>query len=294
MRLRHIEIFHAIYTTGSITNAANMLHVSQPSVSKVLAHAELQLGFNLFKRIKGRLIPTDEAEMLYTEVDKIYKQILALKNTTENIKKSEYGRINLGITPALGFDVTPISIANFHKKFPNVEFNITTIHNDSVQQALMEHKCDLAVLFSPEEMPGVKTIDFTASELVLVYPKKLFPHCPDSLKLSDVAEFEFIDITSSGPLGDIAWKRLIEEKIAPRSSIKVQTYFIAARLVAQGLGICIVDRFTAESNLTEDMCIASFDPPLNITIKGLHLENKGLPKVVQEFIPYLTDVLVSK
>jgi len=91
-------------------------------------------------------------------------------------------------------------------------------------------------------------------------------------------------------LGDIAWKRLIEEKIAPRSSIKVQTYFIAARLVAQGLGICIVDRFTAESNLTENICIASFDPPLNITIKGLHLENKGLPKVVQEFIPYLTDV----
>ena len=37
MRLRHIEIFHAIYTTGSITNAAKILHVSQPSVSKVLS-----------------------------------------------------------------------------------------------------------------------------------------------------------------------------------------------------------------------------------------------------------------
>lgn len=47
MRLRHIEIFHAIYTTGSITNAAKLLYVSQPSVSKVLAHAELQLGFQL-------------------------------------------------------------------------------------------------------------------------------------------------------------------------------------------------------------------------------------------------------
>ena len=53
MRLRHIEIFHAIYTTGSITNAAKLLHVSQPSVSKVLSHAEYQLGFKLFERIKG-------------------------------------------------------------------------------------------------------------------------------------------------------------------------------------------------------------------------------------------------
>jgi DNA-binding transcriptional LysR family regulator len=57
MRLRHIEIFHAVYTTGSITNAAKLLYVSQPSVSKVLAHAELQLGFQLFKRAKGKLIP---------------------------------------------------------------------------------------------------------------------------------------------------------------------------------------------------------------------------------------------
>jgi DNA-binding transcriptional LysR family regulator len=91
MRLRHIELFHAIYTTGSITNAAKMLHISQPSVSKVLTHAELQLGFHLFERIKGKLIPTKEAEILFGEVDKIYQQISSIKNTTRNIKKWEFG-----------------------------------------------------------------------------------------------------------------------------------------------------------------------------------------------------------
>ena len=99
MRLRHIEIFHAIYTSGSITNAAKILHVSQPSVSKVLSHAELQLGFNLFQRVKGRLIPTDEAEMLFDEVDKIYQQMRSIKNTAQNIKKSEFGSISLGLHP---------------------------------------------------------------------------------------------------------------------------------------------------------------------------------------------------
>jgi len=47
MRLRHIEIFHAVYTCGSITAAAKVLNVPQPSVSKVLAHAESQLGWTL-------------------------------------------------------------------------------------------------------------------------------------------------------------------------------------------------------------------------------------------------------
>ena len=56
--LRQIEVFHAVYSSGSMTNAAALLNVSQPSVSKVLAHAEQQLGYRLFDRVKGKLIPT--------------------------------------------------------------------------------------------------------------------------------------------------------------------------------------------------------------------------------------------
>ncbi|MXW73773.1 MAG: LysR family transcriptional regulator, partial [Chromatiales bacterium] len=48
MRLRHAEVFHAVYSSGSITAAARVLNVTQPSVSKVLAHAEQVLGYALF------------------------------------------------------------------------------------------------------------------------------------------------------------------------------------------------------------------------------------------------------
>ncbi|MBT8142476.1 MAG: LysR family transcriptional regulator [Gammaproteobacteria bacterium] len=52
MRLRHIEVFHAVYLTGSVSGGARALNVSQPTVSKVLKHAEDQLGFKLFHRSK--------------------------------------------------------------------------------------------------------------------------------------------------------------------------------------------------------------------------------------------------
>jgi len=289
MRLRHIEIFHAIYTTGSITNAARILHVSQPSVSKVLSHAELQLGFNLFERVKGRLIPTDEAEMLFDEVDKIYQQMRSIKNTARNIKKSEFGTISLGVTPALGFDVIPDVIARFHQDFPNVTFDIQTTHNDDVMQTLLEHKCDLAVLFSPTAMPGITSIPLAESELVIVYPKNKFPHCPDKLTLNDVCDLEFIDISDSGPLAEMLWARIMECDINFNSTIKVQTYFIAARLVARGLGVCVIDRFTAQGNMTANTAIASFEPALTFGINAVHLENRTCSKVIDEFIPYLTE-----
>ena len=69
MRLRHIEIFQAIRQTGSVSAAAQLLHVSQPAVTKVLQHAELQLGFPLFLRVRGKLQPTPEALALEREVE---------------------------------------------------------------------------------------------------------------------------------------------------------------------------------------------------------------------------------
>lgn len=65
MRLKHIEVFHAVMQTGSVSAAARLLHVTQPAVSRTLQHAELQLGFPLFERVRGRLTPTNEAAALF-------------------------------------------------------------------------------------------------------------------------------------------------------------------------------------------------------------------------------------
>ncbi len=287
MRLRHIEIFHAIYTTGSITNAAKILHVSQPSVSKVLAHAELSLGFALFQRIKGRLIPTCEADMLFVEVDKIYKQLKTIRNTAENIKKHDYGKISLGLSPALGFGVIPQALSNFKQQHENVSVNLLTMHNHEVLQALHEYKCDLAIMFAPAKMSGVAEIPFGCGEFVIMYPKSLFPEQPKKLSLKALLDYELIGIGDSGPLDDLVWHRFMEEEVAFKSSIQVQTFFIAARMTAQNIGICIVDEYTARCNLSDSVAIASFDPPLTFPVVGLYLENKQLSHVCEDFIVHI-------
>lgn len=287
MRLRHIEVFHAIYTTGSITNAAKLLYVSQPSVSKVLAHAELQLGFQLFQRSKGRLIPTPEAEMLFTEVDKIYQQIRSIRKMSENIQKSEYGHINVALTPALGFDVVPKAIAQFRQKHPKVHFNLQTLHNQEALQALMEHKCDLALLYSSPTLPGVAEVSFGESELVILYPKQWFPDSPEVLKAEELCEHELIGIWDSGPLGELAWNHFSQQDIEVTSSLQVETYYVAARLVAQGLGCCIIDKYTALAHLSDEVGMASFEQPLTFPIKGLYLDNNPLSKANEEFLDFL-------
>ena len=115
MRLRQIEVFHAVYTHGSITNAAAALNVSQPSVSKVLAHAEQQLGYRLFDRVKGKLIPTPEAHQLFSHVRDVYEDVDRLRHVAVNLRDASGGRIRVASTPAFGLEILPRAIATFRQ-----------------------------------------------------------------------------------------------------------------------------------------------------------------------------------
>ena len=101
MKLRHIEVFHAVYQTGSVSGAARALHVSQPSISKVLRHAEAQIGFTLFRVVKGRLAPTEEAHVLFQEVRELQGRIESLQETTKNLRQGGGGHLRLAVLPSL-------------------------------------------------------------------------------------------------------------------------------------------------------------------------------------------------
>ncbi|WP_158768869.1 LysR family transcriptional regulator [Paraglaciecola sp. L1A13] len=297
MRLRQIEVFHAIYTTGSITNAANLLYVSQPSVSKVLAHAELQLGFMLFNRTKGKLIPTTEANLLFKEVDIIYKQLNSIKKMSANIKQSEHGLIEIAVTPALGFQIIPNTLAKFKAKHANVSIKFKTMHNDEALQSLLEHKCDAAILYASPSLPSVKEVRLGKSEMVVCYPNAVFSEQPKTLTLEALANQELIGIWDSGPLGALVWERLIANDIQINSTYQVDTYYIATKFVDKNLGCCTVDYYTAYGNQTENFSIASLSPPIEFDIKALYLESRPLSRICSTFLQYvkqeMTDSVIA-
>ena len=111
MNLRQIEVFSTIMRTGSVTKAAKALNVSQPSVSKVLKHTELRLGFPLFKRIGGRLYPTPEAEILYAETARIDEDVAHLSQLAFELSDAGVGRIRVGCPPSLSTHVSAYKIS---------------------------------------------------------------------------------------------------------------------------------------------------------------------------------------
>ena len=107
MRLRHIELFQAILQTGSLTAAAELLHISQPAASKILKHAEQQLGFALFDRVRGKLQPTAEARVLQQQTERLAIDLQNLRRLADSLGRGEECALRLICTPALAQALLP-------------------------------------------------------------------------------------------------------------------------------------------------------------------------------------------
>ena len=95
MNLRQCEVFRVVMEAGTVTAAADLLHVSQPAVSKILAQLERDLGFRAFLRVRRRLVPTPEAQALYDEVRRAFVSLDYLTRFARDLKGLRQGRLVL-------------------------------------------------------------------------------------------------------------------------------------------------------------------------------------------------------
>ena len=293
MRLRQIEVFHAVYANGSISAAARSLNVSQPAVSKVLRHTESQLGLRLFDLVRGRLVPTDEAHALFREVDEVFQRVSSLQQTAINLRSSGAGHLRIGIVPSLGFDIIPSAIARFRDRNAGVTFDIRTIHHDDMLRALHERECDIAFGYDPPRRPRLAMRKLAAGRLVAVASTGLFDPVPTSLSLRDIDGHDLIGVSNSGPIGDILAAALASAQTGVREIAAVDTYYIAAALVRHGLGLAIVDEFTARAMPAEGLSVIPLHPTLTFGVHAAWLEDRPLSQLAERLVDLMKAALVA-
>jgi len=186
MKLRHIEVFHAVYLTGSTSGAARALNVSQPTISKVLKHAEDQLGFQLFDRTKGRLFPTEKGVKLFNEIEPIFGTINDLKTFSQKLARSKKGRLRVATTPAFGVEIAPKALAIFSKLHTDVTVEIETLHATEVIKALRDNTIDLGLVFDAPHAPGIISKVIGKTEFVCVAPADFDLPSKGTLHLKDL------------------------------------------------------------------------------------------------------------
>ena len=294
MKLRHIEVFHAVYVTGSVSGGARALNVSQPSVSKVLKHTEDQLGFTLFDRISGRLVPSEKGKALFAEIEPLFAQLNELTRFTTNLRNTRSGHLRFAMTPAFGLEVGPMALAQFSKTNPDITIETETLHANQVVNALLENSIDIGLVFDAPSFPGIQKRTIAESGFVCVAPEGTKLPSGEALKIEDLQDFPLIMLNQKSVLGKILAHKLEAAFGGPvNSHIVVETYHLAKRLVKQNAGVAIIDAVTALSGDVRGLQIRKITPPTAINVDIIMRLNEPRAKFQSVFNTELVSAMTA-
>lgn len=290
MQLRHIELINAILRAGSLTQAAALLHITQPAASKMLAHAELQLGFALFRRVRGRLKPTAELEALTPGIEKLHENLSSVRRLAENLKQHPRGRIRVGCAPALGLGLLPLAIKTCREHEAGIVFEIHTYHSAELVERLHVRQLDLGITFDANEHPGIERIPIGHTELVHVSADGGSRSGPEPVSMAELAQHSLIRLDETDRAGALLDMAMAQAGVSPRSDVQVQTHYVACALAHAGCGDTVVDAFTARALLRPGMRLRPLSPPIVVPVSVMHHSSIPLREMDATFIEILRRV----
>ena len=267
MRLRHIEVFHAIMQVGTISGAAQVLHISQPAVTKVLQHAELQLGMPLFERVRGKLYPKPEAHRLFAETEKLNRDLQGIRRLAASLKGRAVETVRLVSTPTLAISVLPQAMTAWRRDFAQTRCELATYHTSEIVNALRLGEADLALSLQDPRHPGIVAEPIAQGVLTGMAPAGTWSEseCAQPIGAAGLTG-ELIGLADNDPLGEIVVAACEAQGVQPVFRTVVQTYQIARSLVEAGAGTAVVDPFTAASAASDKVQRRQWAPAIPVQL----------------------------
>jgi DNA-binding transcriptional LysR family regulator len=283
MRLRHIEVFHAIMQVGTISGAAQVLHISQPAVTKVLQHAELQLGMPLFERVRGKLYPKPEAHRLFIETEKLNRDLQGIRRLAASLKGRAMETVRLVSTPTIAISVLPGAMTAWRRDFPQTRCELATHHTSEIVNTLRLGEADLALSLQDPRHPGIVAEPIAQGMLTVMAPAGTWTaaECAQPIGPEGLSG-ELIGMAGNDPIGEVVVAACEAQGVQPVFNTVVQTYQIARSLVEAGAGIAVLDPFTAASSQASKVQCRRWEPAIPVQLYLLTASHAPLSHGVRE------------
>ncbi|MEY8709668.1 nitrogen assimilation transcriptional regulator [Mangrovibacter phragmitis] len=245
MNLRRLKYFVKIVDIGSLTQAAEVLHIAQPALSQQVATLEGELDQQLLIRTKRGVTPTEAGKILYAHARTILRQCEQAQLAVNNVGQTLSGQVSIGLAPgtAASSIIMPLLQA-VRSELPDV---LVYLHENSgsvLNDKLLSGQLDMAVLYDRAPTAGITSQPLLKEELYLVGTSE----CPgQTVDLAAVAEMNLFlprDYSAVRKRVDEAFslRRLTAKIIGEIESISTLTAAIAS-----GMGVTVLPESAARS-----------------------------------------------
>ncbi|MEO3990561.1 LysR family transcriptional regulator [Pseudocitrobacter cyperus] len=177
MDLKRLRYFCRVVEQGSVSQAAKVLNMAQPPLSKRIQELEDELQTPLFTRRGNRIEPTEAGFFLYRKACEILRQVEDTARETMEIAQKDHPQFRLGLTHLFQSYFKPLLLALYERN-PNIEVNISVTDSSHLEMLLNEGAIDLALIQRPYRSEGFDFVSFDPIKLVAVISKKCLPQAP--------------------------------------------------------------------------------------------------------------------
>ncbi len=247
--LEYFKVFYYTAKSGSVTNAAALLSISQPAVSQSLKQLEKSLGVTLFGRASRGVRLTAEGELLYSYVAKGYEQIEQGVEKMRQLRNMELGEVHIGASDmTLQFYLLPF-LERFHEQYPDIKVIVSNGPTPETLGALREGKIDFGVVSTPFDAGGdVAAVPVREIEDVFVAGRRFLPYKNKMLDFQELERLPMIFLEGNTSTRSYMDSYLAGSGIVLHPEFELATSDMIVQFALRSLGIgCVVRDFAREA-----------------------------------------------
>jgi DNA-binding transcriptional LysR family regulator len=283
MNLRQMEVFRAVMLTGGVGGAAELLHVSQPAISKVLAQAQKQAGFALFERVKGRLLPTPEGQQLHQEIDTLWRGVERVRDVSRSLAEPQTGTLRLAVSASLASFLVPRTIALLCERFPRLKSRMEILIAPIMVDALLDSSVDLGVALQPNEHPNLEPVQAWRCAFACVMPEGHRLAQLDAVRPADLRGERIITSDPNTPYGQALMRAYGREAVRLNLDLSVRSSTSACWYAQAGAGVAVVDRTVTAGQSFHGLAVRPFHSRERLAVSILRNRYRPMSAVQQAF-----------
>ena len=283
IRLRQLEAFRAVSHSGNITRAAENLGISQPAVSRLLSHFAVEVGFELFQRRDGRLIPTQESRYLLGEVDRLLDSLSHIEELTKDLTARKAGHLRITCLPGFATSHLPGVVAQFMKSRPNVTVTIEPDRPERILEWIIGEQYDFGITEGFAGHPAVKSQPVNM-RTVCILPADHPLSSASEIWPEDLADQRMIHTRRDSQFFRALEEQFVTRGVALPSLIEVRQFNAACMLVAEGAGVSVVSELDACAYQSHGLTLRPFRPDTPHRLTLLHPTHTPISMITLEFI----------
>lgn len=286
LQFRQIQAFHTIMETGTVTQAAKRLGISQPGVSNLIASLEHELGFNLFVRISGRLQPTPEAYRLASSTETVIAGFEQVNRQASAIRSLDIGKLDIAALPELSMAFIPDSIQAFVADKPDINISFQTRSSTTVQELVASNTVEIGIAEAPIEHDNLAAETFSY-ECFCVLPAD---HDLVTKSIITPEDLHGAPLITLGPY-HLTYHRLREiftnRQCVWNDRCQTRLFHTAMTFVQAGLGVALIDPFTIDFQSPANIVVRKFEPSVAFDLAIIWATNRPISNLGRTFIQQL-------